>query len=198
MSKISTILKESSKGFSEFSTESYHLANRKIFICCPITEEVASDFFSKLMILNEKNEKITVYINSPGGDVNAGLLIYDALQMIKSPVDIVCIGRAYSMAAVLLASGKNGHRFIYPHSEVMIHEPLLSGGANGNATSIKIAAESVLRIRETLNSILEKHTGQSREVIEKATAYDHFFTPQEAVSFGLCDEIVGNMELSEL
>lgn len=189
MSDRVTFLKESSKGLMEISADSYHLSHHRIFLDGTIDSEMANRFRSQLLFLEEENLPVTIYINSSGGEVNAGLMIYDFIQNAKIPLKIVCTGKAYSMAAVLLACGKKGTRYIYPHSEVMIHEPLLAGGVTGSATSIKNTAESILKVRETLNSILAVHTGKSVEEVEKATSYDNFLSAKEAVEFGLCDMI---------
>jgi ATP-dependent Clp protease protease subunit len=133
---------------------------------------------------------INLYINSGGGEVNAGLMLYDVLQDIKTPINTYCIGMAASMAAVILAGGQKGRRFILPHSKTMIHEPLIAGGAGGSASSIKNIADSILETRSICNSILAKHTGKSIEEIDNATSFDNYMNAEESVAFGLCDSIV--------
>lgn len=181
---------ESTRGIREVSLRTHHLMNRKIFLSGGIDGPLAEQFLEQMMYLEEKEEPVTLIVNSPGGEVNAGLLIYDILQSATIPVDICCAGMASSMAAIILASGQKGHRFILPHSRVMIHEPLIAGGVGGSATSIRNISESILETREITNGILAKHTGKSLEEINKATAYDNYMNAEQAVAFGICDRIV--------
>ena len=143
------------------------------------------------MVLNEENSSkpIDVLINSPGGEINSGMVMYDVIQASKAPIRMFCIGRAYSMGAVLFACGNHG-RYMLPHSELMLHEPLLGHRVGGNSSSIKSISESLLETKRKMNQILSKHTGKSEEEVEKATSYDHYFSPEESKSFGLCDQIV--------
>ena len=152
---------------------------------------MANDFVSQMLYLVEKGEPVEIYINSPGGSVNAGLVIYDMIQACaeKIDIDLYCVGLAASMGAVILAGGKKGHRFILPHSKVMIHEPLLAGGLGGSATSIKKTADSILETKAVTNGILAKHTGKTMEEIDEATSFDNFMNAGEAVKFGICDKI---------
>ncbi|MBR5509937.1 MAG: ATP-dependent Clp protease proteolytic subunit [Lachnospiraceae bacterium] len=181
---------ESARGIREVSLRTHHLMNRKIFLSGGIDGPLAEQFLEQMMYLEEKEEPVTLIVNSPGGEVNAGLLIYDILQSATIPVDICCAGMASSMAAIILASGQKGHRFILPHSRVMIHEPLIAGGVGGSATSIRNISESILETREITNGILAKHTGKTLEEINKATAYDNYMNAEQAVAFGICDRIV--------
>ena len=139
----------------------------------------------------ESSEPIDIYLNSPGGSVNAGMVIYDVIQALegKVPINIYCIGMAASMGAIILAGGHKGHRYILPHSKCMIHEPLISGGLGGSATSIKKTADSILETKAITNGVLAKHTGKTLEEIDKATAFDNYMNAEESVEFGLCDEI---------
>ena len=182
---------ESANGIREVSLRTKHFSNGKVFLTGEVTEEMANDFVSELLYLTDKGESIDIYINSPGGSVSAGLVIYDVIQACSEKIEInlYCIGMAASMGAVILAGGKKGHRFILPHSKVMIHEPLISGGMGGSATTIKKTAESILETKAITNGILAKHTGKTVEEIDEATAYDNFMNAQEAIEFGLCDEI---------
>lgn len=182
---------ESANGIREVSLRTKHFSNGKVFLTGEVTEEMANDFVSELLYLTDKGEPIDIYINSPGGSVSAGLVIYDVIQACSEKIEInlYCIGMAASMGAVILAGGKKGHRFILPHSKVMIHEPLISGGMGGSATTIKKTAESILETKAITNGILAKHTGKTVEEIDEATAYDNFMNAQEAIEFGLCDEI---------
>ena len=182
---------ESANGIREVSLNTRHLMSRRIFIKEEITDETANDFISQMLYLEqESREPITIYINSPGGSVNAGLVIYDCIQSSELEINIICAGIAASMAAILLAGGQKGRRYILPHSKVMIHEPLLSGGVGGSATSIKNISDSILETRNIVNNILVKHTGKSREEIDKATSYDNHMNAKEAIEFGICDEII--------
>lgn len=168
-----------------------HLDKRRIFVEGQITMESACAFADQVMLLcDQSHEPIDVFLNSPGGEVKAGLLMYDIIQSSPAPIRMFCRGMAYSMAALLFASGSHG-RFLLPNSELMLHEPLLSGGVQGSASSIKSISEGILAVKARLNGILSRHTGKSLEEIEAATAYDHFFSAEESVAFGLADEIVG-------
>lgn len=181
---------ESAKGTREVSLRTRNLMNRRILILGEIDSDMANDFMVQMLYLEKTNEPIDIIINSPGGEVNAGLLIYDLIQSCKSQVNLYCAGLAASMAAILLASGKKGHRFILPHSKAMIHEPLIAGGIGGSATSIHNISESILETRRLTNSILAKHTGRSEEEIDKATSFDNYMNAEQAVEFGLCDKVV--------
>lgn len=169
------------------------MEDRQIFIDGEIDDALASEFRKMMLILNQKSvtEPITIYINSPGGEITQGLMMYDAIQGSRAPVRLVCTGQACSMAAILLASGdKKQGRYILPNSTVMIHEPLIRGGLGGKTSSIKSISDSLIETRRKLNGILAKHTGHTIEEIDEATSYDHYFTAQEAVEYGLCDRVV--------
>lgn len=182
---------ESVHGVREVSLDTRHLMNRRIFIYGEINENTANNFLSQMLYLEQESlEPITIYINSPGGSVNAGLVIYDCIQASEVEINIVCAGTAASMAAVLFAGGQKGHRYILPHSKVMIHEPLLAGGLGGSASSIKNISDSILETREIVNGILAKHTGKTVKEINKATSFDNYMNSKEAIEFGICDEIV--------
>lgn len=167
------------------------LANRKVFIEGEIEREKANEFIKKIMLLNIESttEPIDVLINSPGGEINAGLLMYDVIQASKAPIRTYCIGTAYSMGAVLFACGIHG-RYMLPHSELMLHEPLLGNRVGGNASSIRSISESLMETRKKINGILAKHTGKTEEEIEKATSFDHYYTAEESVEFSLADKII--------
>lgn len=175
------------------STETKLGEDRFISIKGTIDSETADIFAEQILILNRESttEPITVLINSTGGSVSQGLLMYDAIQGSIAPIRLVCKGEAYSMAAVLLASGNPKHgRYILPNSKVMIHEPLIQGGVGGKTSSIKSISDSLIETRQKLNGILAKHTGHTVEEIDAATSYDHYFTAEEAVEFGLCDKVI--------
>ena len=186
-----TVEVESCNGVSVMPLMTKHFTNRKLFIVGEVTDEMANNFVSKFLYLSESNEPVDIYINSPGGSVDAGLVIYDVIQSCgdKFPINMYCIGMAASMGAVILAGGQKGRRYILPHSRVMIHEPLIADGMGGSATSIKRKADSILETKTTTNGILAKHTGKSVEEIDEATSFDNFMNADEAIAFGLCDEI---------
>lgn len=193
------ILIKSSNGISQVSADSKLLMQRKVFIEGEITPESACEFIKKIMILNAEDsfKTIDVLINSPGGEINSGLMMYDVIQASNAPIRTFCIGRAYSMAAVLFACGKHG-RYMLPNSELMLHEPLLGNRVGGNSSSIKSISESLLETKKKMNQILSKHTGKSEEEVEKSTSYDHYYSPEESKEFGLCDQIIDfNMIMEE-
>ena len=186
---IPSIEVEGAQGTRVVSLNTRHLMNRCIFLSGDINSDMANDFLSELLFLEQDNDPITIYINSPGGEVNAGLMIYDAIQGSNLKIDMICTGRAASMAAVILAAGQKGRRYIFPHSKVMIHEPLIANGVGGSATSIKNISESILETKEIVNGILAKHTGKSIEEINDATGFDNYMDAKEAIKFGICDHI---------
>lgn len=182
---------KSSNGITCVPMDTCLMAGRRIFIEGEINAGMACEFVKKVMVLNgeSKEKPIDVFINSTGGEINSGMLIYDVIQSSEAPVRTFCIGKAYSMGAVLLACGNHG-RYMLPHSELMIHEPLLGNRVGGNSSSIKSISECLLETKHRMNQILVKHTGRTEAEIEQATSFDHYFTPEESVEFGLCDEIV--------
>ena len=188
---VPSVIEESCDGLREVSLRTKHFSNGKLFLNGEVTDEMANNFVSELLYLTEKGDPVDIYINSPGGSVNAGLVIYDVIQSCSEKIEInlFCTGMAASMAAISLAGGQKGHRFILPHSKVMIHEPLIDGGIGGSATSIKKTADSIMETRSMTNGILAKHTGKTIKQIDKATAYDNFMNAKEAVAFGICDDI---------
>lgn len=187
---MTTIIK-SSNGISLVPIESRLLTERKVFIEGEINEKSACDFIKCIMLLIKENSEkpIDVYINSPGGEVVSGMLILDALKGIKPDVNLHCIGTAASMAAILLASGKQGHRFVNPHAKIMIHEPLIAGGVSGSATSIKRTAESILETKAMAVDLLAECTGRSKDEIEAAISYDNYMNAKECIEFGIADSI---------
>lgn len=189
---------KSSNGITLVPVDSKLMANRKIFIGGEIDAEKACEFVKEVMLLNGEDSQspVDVLINSPGGEINSGMLMYDVIQASKAPIRMFCIGRAYSMGAVLFACGNHG-RYMLPHGELMIHEPLLGNRVGGNSSSIKSISDSLLETKRKMNQILAKHTGKSEEEVEKATGFDHYFSPEESVEFGLCDQIVGFDKIME-
>ena len=187
---IPIVIEQTGRGERAYDIYSRLLRDRIIIIGYPIGDEVANLVVAQLLFLeSEDPEKdIYLYINSPGGSVTAGLAIYDTMQYIKPEVSTLCVGQAASMAAWLLAAGAKGKRFALPHARIMIHQPL--GGVQGQATDIDIQAREIIRLREQMNNILVKHTGQSLKKIEKDTDRDLFLTGKQAVEYGLVDEVI--------
>ena len=183
------ILIESAAGSTEQELGSVLAADGRLTLDGDITTETAMCFLPLLQYMAKEQKEVTIYLNSGGGEIEAGLAIYDAIQAYPYTLNICCVELAASMAALLLASGKKGHRFILPHSKVLIHEPLLSKGFGGSATNIEKTAQRILDIKAQMNGLLAKHTGRSMNEINEATAYDHLMTAEEAISFGICDAI---------
>ena len=187
---VPMVVENTGRGERAFDIYSRLLKDRIVFIGTPIDDQVANLVVAQLLFLQSEDpdKEIALYINSPGGQVTAGLAIYDTMQYIRSPVSTVCIGQAASMGSLLLCAGAKGKRFSLPNSGIMIHQP--SGGTQGQATDIEIQAREILRLRARLNEIYVKHTGQTVEVIQTAVERDKFLTPMEAKEFGLIDEVV--------
>lgn len=187
---IPMVVDQTSTGERSYDIYSRLLEDRIIFISGEINTEVANSVIAQLLYLEAKNSEkdISLYINSPGGEVDAGLAIYDTMNFIKSKVSVICVGLAASMAAVLLSSGEKGKRYALPHSRIMIHQPL--GGAQGQASDIKIQAEQILKIKDIINKILSKNTNQDIKKIEEDTNRDYYLTAEEALEYGLIDEIL--------
>lgn len=182
---------KSSNGISSHPMDACLLADRRIFIESEITTPVALSFTKSVLHLLKEDDRspIDVLINSGGGELNAGMLIYDVMQGCPVKIRTYVIGRAYSMAAFLFIAGTGG-RFMLPHSEIMLHEPLLGNRIGGTAATIRSASEALVEAREHLDKLLSKHTGKTFAEIEKETAYDHFFSAEEAVAFGAADKII--------
>jgi ATP-dependent Clp protease protease subunit len=191
-SLIPMVVEQTGRGERAYDIYSRLLKDRIVFLGSAVDDDVANLITAQFLFLeSEDPEKdIHFYINSPGGSVTAGLAIYDTMQYIKPEVSTLCLGQAASMAAWLLAAGAKGKRFALPHARIMIHQPL--GGVQGQATDIDIQAREILRIREQLNNVLVKHTGQSIKKIEKDTDRDMFMNGKQAVEYGLVDEVIVN------
>ena len=188
--KMPEIERESVNGVQQISLITDLFTNRKIFLFGEIDNAMVYAFTMQMMSLKEDEQsEIDIYVNSPGGEMNAGLAIYDLIHACKAPVNMYCIGMAASMGALIFSSGKKGRRYILPHSKVMIHEPLIPHGIGGSASSIKNTADSILQTRELLNGILAKNSGKTMDEINKATDHDNIMTAEEAIKFGLCDKI---------
>ncbi len=189
MGLIPTVVERSSNGERVYDIYSRLLKDRIIVLSGEIDDDSANAVVAELLYLDSLNHNdISIYINSPGGSVTAGMAIYDTMNFIESDVSTICLGMSASMAAFLLSSGAKGKRYCLPNSEVMIHQPL--GGAQGQATEIKIAAERILKLREKLNHILSKNTGKDLETVEKDTERDYFLSAKEALDYGIIDKIL--------
>ena len=184
------VIEQTGRGEREYDLFSRLLKDRIIFLGTPIDDTVANLIISQLLFLEaEDPEKdICLYINSPGGVITSGLAIYDAMQFIKADVATICFGQAASMGAVLLACGAKGKRSALPHSRIMLHQPW--GGVEGQASDIQIHAEEILRMRDKLNEILERHTGQTFDKIRQDTERDFYMSPEEAIQYGIIDEMI--------
>ncbi len=187
---VPTVIQKSSDGERAYDIYSLLLKERIIFLGTAIDDNVANIIIAQLLFLEKENPKkdITMYIQSPGGHVTAGLAIYDTMQSIAPDVQTVCVGLAASMGSIMLAGGTKGKRFALPNSEVMIHQPL--GGTEGQASDIRIHADHIIRTKDRLNGILAHHTGQPISIIEKDTDRDNFMTAEQAKQYGLIDHIV--------
>lgn len=192
MSLVPYVIEQTSHGERSYDIYSRLLKDRIIFLGEEVTDASASIIVAQLLHLEaeDPDKDIQLYINSPGGSVTAGMAIYDTMQYIKCDVSTTCIGMAASMGAFLLSGGTKGKRFALPNAEIMIHQP--SGGAQGQATEINIAAEHILKIRKRLNQILAENTGKSLEEIQRDTERDNFMSAQEAEAYGLIDKVVTN------
>ena len=190
MALVPIVVENTGRGERSYDIYSRLLRERIVFLCDEVDDQIASLVTAQLLFLEaeDPDKEIFLYVNSPGGMVTAGLAIYDTMQYIRPPVSTLCFGQAASMGAILLAAGASGKRYALPHSRVMIHQPL--GGAQGQATDIDIQAREILRIRAEINGILAKHTGQDVDRIQAVTERDRFMTGQEAVDFGLIDEVI--------
>ena len=191
---VPMVVEQSSRGERAYDIYSRLLKERVIFLVGQVEDHMANLVVAQLLFLESENpdKDIHLYINSPGGSVTAGMSIYDTMQFIKPDICTMCVGQAASMGAVLLAGGSKGKRYALPHSRTMIHQPL--GGFQGQATDIEIHAKEILEIRERLNKVLAKHTGQPMERIQADTDRDFFLSAAESVEYGLIDEVMGSRE----
>jgi ATP-dependent Clp protease protease subunit len=191
------VVEQTGRGERAYDIYSRLLKDRIVFVGGQITDEVANVVTAQLLFLESEDPEIEVnmYINSPGGSVTAGLAIYDTMQFVKPPMATLCVGQAASMGAVLLAAGAKGKRYSLPHSRIMIHQ--VSGGFEGQAADIDIQAREALRLREVVNQILAQHTGQNIKKIEKDTDRDNFLSAEQAVKYGLIDEMITGRNVSK-
>ena len=194
MNLIPTVIEKSQYGERAYDIYSRLLKERIIFLAGPIIDPVANSIIAQLLFLASQNphKDIQLYINSPGGSVTAGLAIYDTMQYVKSDISTVCVGLAASMAATLLAAGEKGKRFALPNSEILLHQVM--GGVTGEAVEIEITAKQIIKIKEKLNRILAKHTGQPLVKVEKDTDRDFYLSAAEAKEYGIIDEVIKTKE----
>ena len=190
MSLIPMVIEQTSRGERAYDIYSRLLKDRIIFLGSAVDDIVANTVIAQLLFLeaDDPDKDIYLYINSPGGVVTAGLAIYDTMNYIKCPVSTICIGQAASMGALLLSAGTNGKRFSLPHARIMIHQPM--GGFQGQASDVEIHAKEILYVKQRLNEMLAKHTGQPMERIERDTDRDYFMGPGEAKEYGIIDEVI--------
>lgn len=188
---IPYVVEQTGKGERTYDIYSRLLIDRIVFISGEVNDEMANAICAQLLFLQSQDAKkeISVYVNSPGGSVTAGLAIYDTMQFVKCPIATYCIGQAASMGAVLLTAGDKGRRFSLPNARIMIHQPW--GGAEGKASDIEITAREILRLKEKLNEILAKHSGKKLSEVVKDTDRDHFMSAEDAKEWGLIDEVLG-------
>lgn len=189
---IPMVIEQSGRGERSYDIYSRLLKERVIFLVGPVNDMTANLVVAQLLFLEAENpdKDISLYINSPGGSVTAGMSIYDTMQFVKPDVSTLCIGQAASMGAFLLAAGAKGKRFSLPNSRVMIHQP--SGGFQGQSTDIQIQAKEIMYLREKLNAILANHTGRSAEEIDRDTERDNFMSAEESVKYGMIDKVIAN------
>jgi len=191
---VPTVIEKTGRGERAYDIYSRLLEDRIVFVGTPITDTVANIVIAQLLFLQKdnKNQEISLYINSPGGYVSDGLAIYDTMQFISCDIATYCIGQAMSMGALLLAAGTKGKRFILPHARVMLHQP--SGGVGGTAADIERHAEEILKLRREMNEIFSKHTGQAIDKVDLDSDRDFFLNAQEAKAYGLVDEVIEPLE----
>ena len=190
MPLVPMVVEQTSRGERAYDIYSRLLKDNIVFIGQPIDDVLANLVIAQLLFLEaeDPDKDISIYINSPGGSITAGMAIYDTMQYIKPDISTLCVGQAASMGAVLLAAGTHGKRFALPNSRLLIHQPL--GGVSGQASEIEIHAKEILRMREALNAILQKHTGQTLEKLEHDTDRDYIMTAQQACEYGLVDHVI--------
>ncbi|GGB45253.1 MULTISPECIES: ATP-dependent Clp endopeptidase proteolytic subunit ClpP [Fictibacillus] len=198
MNLIPTVIEQTNRGERAYDIYSRLLKDRIIMLGSAIDDNVSNSIVAQLLFLaaEDPDKDISLYINSPGGSITAGMAIYDTMNFIKPHVSTICIGMAASMGAFLLAAGEKGKRYVLPNSEVMIHQPL--GGTRGQASDIEIHARRIIQMREQLNKILAEKTGQPLEVIERDTDRDNFLTAEAAVEYGLVDKLITSVDSTDI
>jgi len=187
---VPIVVEQTGRGERAYDIYSRLLKDRIVFLGTEVNDDVANLITAQFLFLESEDpeKEINFYINSPGGSVTAGMAIYDTMEFIRPPVSTLCMGQAGSMGAILLLAGARGRRYALPHSRIILHQPM--GGMQGQASDLEIHAKEILRAREELNNIIMKHTGQNMRKIEKDTDRDYFMSPQQAVEYGLIDEII--------
>ena len=187
---VPIVVEQTGRGERAYDIYSRLLKDRIVFLGTEVTDDVANLITAQFLFLESEDpeKEINFYINSPGGAVTAGMAIYDTMEFIRPPVSTLCLGQAGSMGAILLLAGAKGRRYALPHSRIILHQPL--GGMQGPASDLEIHAKEILHAREEINNIIMKHTGQNLRKIEKDTDRDYFMSPQEAVEYGLIDEVI--------
>ncbi|MBM4372846.1 MAG: ATP-dependent Clp protease proteolytic subunit [Deltaproteobacteria bacterium] len=187
---IPTVIETTPRGEREWSIFSRLLKDRIIFIGTPVDDLLANTVIAQLLFLESESpdKDVHLYINSPGGSVTAGLAIYDTMQYVRCPISTLCVGQAFSLAAILLAAGTRGRRFSLPHARMLLHQPL--GGFSGQATDAEIQAREVVHVKDQLNSIIASHTGRGLDEVARDTDRDFYLGPDEAVEYGLIDEVI--------
>ena len=180
---------EDCKGSRDVDIITQQFSKARVYLVGEIDQRMAMDFITAMSVLADEERDVEIIINSPGGEVSAGLVIYDIIQSYKNRITMYCTGLAASMGAVIFAGGQKGRRFILPHSKVMIHEPLIAGGMGGSATTIEKTAQTILETKSVLSKILSHHTGKTVEQINEATVFDNYMSADEAIKFGICDDI---------
>ncbi|HYL59028.1 MAG TPA: ATP-dependent Clp endopeptidase proteolytic subunit ClpP [Candidatus Acidoferrales bacterium] len=187
---VPIVVEQTGRGERAYDIFSRLLKDRIVFLGTEVNDDVANLITAQFLFLESEDpeKEINFYINSPGGSVTAGMAIYDTMEFIRPPVSTLCLGQAGSMGAILLLAGAKGRRYALPHSRIILHQPL--GGMQGQASDLEIHAKEILRAREDINNIIVKHTGQNLKKIERDTDRDYFITPQQAVEYGLIDEVI--------
>lgn len=197
MSFLPMVVEQSPGGERAYDIYSRLLRDRIVFLGTPIDDNVANAVIAQLLFLeaDDPDKDINVYVNSPGGSVTAGLAIYDTMQFVKPDITTICVGQAASMGALLLAAGTAGKRYALPHSRILLHQPM--GGFSGQASDIDIHAREILRLKQDLNDILQRHTGQDMESLQRDTDRDFFMSTEQAVEYGVIDAVIKNRRITE-
>ena len=196
MAFIPNVVEETPQGARGWDIFSRLLKDRIIFLGMPVNDQISNSIIAQLLFLesDDPEKEISLYINTPGGSVTAGMAIYDTMQYIRPDISTICMGQAASMGAVILAAGTAEKRFALPNSRILIHQPMVKSGIGGQATDIDIQADEILRMRERINDILVEHTGQDKERIEQDTDRDYFMSAKEAQEYGIIDEVIAGKE----
>lgn len=194
MSFVPSVVEETPRGQRGWDIFSRLLKDRIIFLGTPVTDEVANSIIAQLLYLesDDPEKEISLYINSPGGSVTAGMAVYDTMQYVRPDITTICMGQAASMGAIMLTAGTEDKRYALPNSRILIHQPMLKRGIGGQATDIDIQADEILRLRERITEILVDHTGQDAERIKEDTDRDYYMSAEEALDYGLIDHVIQN------